>query len=226
MPRLLFCEDDANLLHAIGFILEREGFTVDSAPSGERALEMAAASPPDLVLLDVSLPGVNGFEVCQRLKRTPSTAGALVVLLTARGEVDDIVHGLECLADDYVTKPCHPRVLVARLHALLRRAGKAAPSRSAPVKVGDLRIDPEGRMVWVQDARVCLTRAEFDLLRLLVAHTNQVLSREQILDRISDDALAIAERAVDVQVSGLRKKLGCAGRYLETVRGVGYRFSV
>jgi two-component system phosphate regulon response regulator PhoB len=224
VARILFVEDDVNLLQAIAFILEREGFEVSCATRGDQVLELASVQPPDLVLLDVNLPGLDGFEVCRKLKSTPATSRSLVVLLTARGEVEDVVHGFESLADDYVTKPCHPRALLARLQTLLRR-GSAAAAATAPLRRGELSIDCEGRVVRVNGERIELTRTEFDLLRLLATHVDQVLSRERILDCVRSDPLSTGERAVDVQIVGLRKKLGTAARHIETVRGIGYRFS-
>lgn len=223
MNRVLLVEDDVNLLRATAFILEREGFAVTSASSGEEALAVAVENPPDLIVLDVNLPGMNGFDVCQKLKRSRPTRRSLVIMLTERNEVDDVVHGLDCLADDYVGKPCDPRVLIARIRALLRRSERSSPEHRK-LTLAELHIDCDAREVRRDNGIVELTRTEFDLLYLLASHANRVFTRDQILDEIRAEALSTGERAIDVQVVGLRKKLGEAARHIETVRGIGYRF--
>lgn len=226
---VLLVEDEANLRASLSFILEREGYRVRVAESGERALELARAEPPDLVVLDVNLPGIDGYETCERLRRDARTARALVVMVTARAAVDDIVHGFETRADDYVTKPFHPKVLLAHLQALLRRSAAgaaAAPGPAAPtgrIAFGALDVDPDSREVRVAGEKVELTRTEFDLLHLLASRPRHVFTRAAILERLRDEAAETTERAVDFQVSSLRRKLGGAGRLVCTVRGVGYK---
>ena len=223
-PRVLLVEDEANLRSSLSFILDREGFRVASAASGEEALELARAEAPDLVVLDVNLPGLDGYEICERLRRDPCTAKALVIMVTARAAVEDIVRGFETRADDYLTKPFHPKVLLARLQALLRRrVGSGAPAPPARVRFGPLEVDPASREARLQGKRLELTRTEFDLLHLLAAHPQRVFSRAAILDHVRGDEPEPTERAVDFQVSSLRRKLGEAGALICTVRGVGYK---
>ena len=223
--RVLLVEDEANLRSSLSFILDREGYRVASAATGEEGLALALAEPPDLVVLDVNLPGLDGYETCERLRRDPRTARALVMMVTARAAVDDIVHGFETRADDYVTKPFHPKVLLARIQALLRRRAEngAAPLPPARITFGPLAVDPDAREVRVDGKRVELTRTEFDLLHLLAAHPSHVYSRAAILEHVRADEPEPTERAVDFQVSCLRRKLGEAGKLVCTVRGVGYK---
>lgn len=222
--RVLLIEDEANLRASLSFILDREGYAVESAATGEEGLALAQAQPPDLVVLDVNLPGIDGYETCERLRRDPRTAKALVMMVTARAAVDDIVHGFETRADDYVTKPFHPKVLLARIQALLRRGAQPTePAAAAKIAFGPVSIDVAGREVRVDGKRVELTRTEFDLLHLLAAHPSRVYTRAAILEHVRADEPEPTERAVDFQVSGLRRKLGEAGRLVCTVRGVGYK---
>jgi two-component system phosphate regulon response regulator PhoB len=222
--RILFVEDDASLLASLAYILEREGFSVLCAPTGRAALASAAAERPHLILLDVNLPDIDGFQVCQSLRRDPATATIPVIMVTARVAVDDIVLGLEHFADDYITKPFHPRVLLARVHALLRRRG-ASPAPDEPaLRFEGLSVDRVARAVTVGGEPAALTKTEFDLLVLLATHAHRVLTREAILDHLHADA-EVTERTVDFQISGLRRKLGAVAHLVETVRGVGYRFN-
>jgi DNA-binding response OmpR family regulator len=221
-PHILFIEDDINLQKSLTFILQREGFSVDSAGSGREGLRLAKAVPPDLVLLDLLLPDMDGFAVCRELKAHPSSARAYIVMLTGKALVADVVAGLEQFADDYITKPFEPTILLARLRAVLRR--RLVQPTTAPLCFGQLSIDPECRQVAVAGTPIILTRSEFDILTLLSSRPNRVFSRPQIIDHIRSDDYPVSERVVDFLIVGLRKKMGiCAGR-LETVRGVGYRF--
>lgn len=224
--RLLFIEDEPNLQSSLAYLLEREGFLVRCAQSGEAGLELAQAEAPDLVLLDVNLPGIDGFETAKRLRRDARTQQVPIIMLTARAHPDDIVAGLSDFADDYVTKPFLPRVLIARIQALLRRSQSAeAPKpQAAQLCFSELVINREAHEVCVLGQPLKLTKSEYDILLLLAAHPNRVFTRTQIIDHLRGDDYAITERVVDFQVSGLRKKLGnCASR-IETVRGVGYKF--
>jgi two-component system alkaline phosphatase synthesis response regulator PhoP len=221
MAQILLVEDEANLRGSLAFILEREGFTVIAAGSGEEALTAARANPPDVVVLDINLPGIDGFETCERLRRDPTTRGSRVIMISARGGVDDVVHGFETRADDYVTKPFHPRVLLARIQALLRRDG---PTRTdARIEVAGLSLDVAARAVHCGGRHLALTRTEFDLLHLLAAHPGRVFTRAHILDHVRGGESEATDRAVDFQIASLRRKLGEAGACIETVRGVGYR---
>lgn len=224
--RLLFIEDEPNLQSSLAYLLEREGFALRTAASGEEGLELAAAEAPDLVLLDVNLPGIDGFETARRLRREASTQRVPIIMLTARAHPDDIVAGLSDFADDYVTKPFLPRVLIARIQALLRRSTSTEAEKPAPAALcfPKLLIRREAHEVSVEGRALKLTKSEYDILLLLAAHPNRVFTRAQIIDHLRGDDYAITERVVDFQVSGLRKKLGSSASYIETVRGVGYKF--
>jgi two-component system phosphate regulon response regulator PhoB len=222
-PRILFIEDELNLLQSLSYILEKEGFQVRGTPSGVEGAALAAQDPPDLVLLDLNLPDIDGFEVCRRLKANPATRGAFIMMLSGRGDLEDVVAGLTAYADDYLTKPFQPKLLLARIHALLRRRSQGTPP-APPAQHGLLRLDAAAREVWVEGQKVALTKTEFEILHLLASRPGRVLTRDQILDHIRGIDYAITDRVVDYQVSGLRKKLGAAAEYLETVRGVGYKF--
>ncbi len=223
--RILVIEDEEDILALIQYNLIKAGYRVECVTSGEEGVAKATALHPDLVILDLMLPGINGFEVCRRLRAEPGTADLPVIMLTAKGEDADIVSGLEIGADDYLTKPFSPQVLKARIQAVLRRRGQAGPEFSGqPVAVHDLVVDPGRGKVLVAGREVELTLTEFRLLQLLAGRPGWVFTRTQIVDAIRGEGYAVTDRAVDVQVVGLRKKLGDAGSYIETVRGVGYRF--
>jgi two-component system, OmpR family, alkaline phosphatase synthesis response regulator PhoP len=222
MARILLVEDESNLRESLAFIFAREGFEVIAASTGEDAIAQARTRPPDLVVLDINLPGIDGFETCERLRRDPRTRGARIVMVTARADVDDVVRGFETRADDYVTKPFHPKVLLARIHALLRRGDDQAPAL-ARIEVGGVCLDPEARTVHLEGKLIPLTRTEFDLLHLLATHPDRVFTRENILDHVRGAETDTMDRAVDFQIVNLRKKLGDAGEVIETVRGVGYK---
>ena len=220
--RILFIEDDVNLRKSLTFILQREGFSVDSAGLGRDGLRLARTVPPDLVLLDLLLPDMDGFAVCRELKTRLTTARALIVMLTGKALVEDVVAGLDQFADDYITKPFEPAILLARLRAVLRR--RALPWTAAQRRFGPLFVDPECRQVDVAGIPAALTRSEFDILALLTSRPNRVFSRAQIIDHIRSDDYPVSERVVDFLIVGLRKKIGVCAVRVETVRGVGYRF--
>jgi phosphate regulon transcriptional regulator PhoB len=221
--RVLIVEDEPDIRELLVFHLEREGYQVAKARSGVEAVRLAQTSPPDLVLLDLMLPEMDGLEVCRRLRRDPVTQAIPIVMLTARGDEVDRVLGLELGADDYVVKPFSPRELVARIRAVLRRA-RPLPG-TVPLTAGRLSIDPAAHTVTVDGAPVTLTRKEFDLLRALVEARGRVLSREFLLDHVWGYTAAgeIESRTVDVHVRRLRQKLGPEGQRIGTVPGVGYR---
>ena len=222
--RVLIVEDEPDIRDLLVFHLQREGYQVIHSRTGAEALRLVRAESPDLVLLDLMLPEVDGLEVCRRLRRDPATRALPIVMLTARGDEVDRVLGLELGADDYVVKPFSPRELVARVRAVLRRARPEAGS--GPLVVGRLVIDAAAHQVTVEGAAVSLTRKEFDLLRALMEAQGRVLSREYLLDHVWGYTAAgeIESRTVDVHVRRLRQKLGGEGRRIGTVTGVGYRF--
>jgi two-component system phosphate regulon response regulator PhoB len=221
---ILVVEDDKDILDLVKYNLANEGHRVSCAETGEEGLALARKGHPDLVLLDLMLPGMDGLEVCRALKKDAATEHIPVVMLTARGEEADIVAGLELGADDYVTKPFSPRVLIARIRAVLRRRTRPVPDENQTIEVNEIVINPGRHEVHVDGQLINLTFTEFRLLQLLASRPGWVYTRYQIVNSIRGEDYAVTERSVDVQVVGLRKKLGAAGRYIETVRGVGYRF--
>ena len=222
--QVLVVEDEPDIRDLVVLHLQREGFQVRTARSGADALRQVKASLPDLVVLDLMLPELDGLEVCRRLRRDVATASLPVIMLTAKGDEADRVVGLELGADDYVTKPFSPKELVARVRAVLRRA--RPPEGPAAFSVGDLSVDFGKRQAAVGGAPVALTPKEFDLLRALIEAYGRVLSREVLLDRVWGYARAgeIESRTVDVHVRRLRQKLGAEGRRIVTAKSVGYRF--
>jgi len=221
--KVLVVDDEADIRELVRLNLAREGYEVADCETGEQALSLARTTRPDLIVLDLMLPGMDGLEVCRRLKADPRTSHILVVILTAKGEEADVVAGLEIGADDYVTKPFSGKVLVARVRRLLRKATEPADEQGT-LRIHDLVIDPSRHEVRAGDNKVDLTRTEFNILRTLARRAGLVLSRYQIVDAIHGNDYLVTDRAVDVQIVSLRKKLGPCGKYIETVRGVGYRF--
>jgi two-component system phosphate regulon response regulator PhoB len=226
MPRqgVLVVDDEEDILELVRYGLAKNGYKVDCVTTGEEALRAARANPPDLIVLDLMLPGLDGLEVCRILKRDPRTSHIPVVMLTAKGEEADVVAGLELGADDYVTKPFSPRVLLARVKAVLRRRASSEPEDTMTIQRHGIVINPQRHEVLVHGVPVALTHTEFRLVHYLARRPGWVFTRQQIIDAVRGIGYPITDRAVDVQVAGLRKKLGAAGDYVETVRGVGYRF--
>lgn len=222
--KILIVEDEEDILELMAYNLGREGYCVTGAASGEDALEHVKKQAFDLVLLDLMLPGMNGLEVCRILKGDAATRDLPVIMVTAKGEEADIVTGLELGADDYVPKPFSPRVLIARVRAVFRRLATAPPEETAALTFGDLKILPGQHEVHVKGKPVKLTLTEFRILHFLARRPGWVFSRYQIIDAVQGEDYIVTDRSVDVQIVGLRKKLGAAGKFIETVRGVGYRF--
>jgi len=222
--RILVVDDEEDILELVRFNLSKEGYHVTCATTGERAVEIARSELQDLVVLDLMLPGMDGLEVTEFLKNNPDTQNIPIVMLTAKGEESDVVTGLELGADDYVTKPFSPRILVARVKAVLRRKVKGSPDGSEVVKIHNLLIHPGRREVRVDNKPVDLTFTEFGILSHLVRRPGWVFTRSQIVDAVRGADYFVTDRSVDVQIVGLRKKLGPGGKLIETVRGVGYRF--
>jgi two-component system, OmpR family, alkaline phosphatase synthesis response regulator PhoP len=221
---ILVVEDEEDILELLRYNLTKEGFRVTGVTSGEDALRSARTLLPDLVLLDLMLPGMDGLEICRHLKQDNRTQQVPVVMVTAKGEEADIVTGLELGADDYVTKPFSPRVLLARVRSVLRRRTRTVPGETDPITLHGILIHP-GRHEVVVDGQVAdLTATEFRLLHLLARRPGWVFTRDQIVQGVHGEDYPVSDRSVDVQVVGLRKKLGAAGLFVETVRGVGYRF--
>jgi two-component system, OmpR family, alkaline phosphatase synthesis response regulator PhoP len=222
--RILVVDDEEDLLELVNYNLSKEGFRVRPVTSGEEALAEARETLPDLIVLDLLLPAVDGLEVCRRLKSDPRTRHIPIIMLTAKSEESDMVAGLELGADDYVTKPFSPRVLLARVKAILRRKAKTAPDDDGAIRIRELTIHPGRHEVLVSGEPLELTYTEFRLLHFLARKPGWAFTRSQIVDAVKGEDYPVTERSVDVQVAGLRKKLGQFGAYIETVRGVGYRF--
>ena len=221
---ILVVDDEEDILELVRYHLDREGYVVACAATGEEALKLASKTPLDLLVLDLMLPGMDGLEVARHLKEEPNTRNLPVVMLTAKGEESDVVTGLELGADDYVTKPFSPRVLIARIKAVLRRNEQTPPDETAVIQLHNLVIHPGRREVLVDGQPAALTFTEFGILAYLARRPGWVFTRSQIVDAVRGDDYPVTDRSVDVQVVGLRRKLGDAGQLIETVRGVGYRF--
>jgi two-component system, OmpR family, alkaline phosphatase synthesis response regulator PhoP len=221
---VLVVEDDTDIRELIRYNLSREGYNVLEADSGEGALHLVQTTAPNIIILDLMLPGIDGMDVCRTLKKDSKSSGIPIIMLTAKTEDSDIVSGLELGADDYVTKPFSPKVLIARIRTILRRKSNFRDNRVTGIHFENLSIYPRKHLVTLDDTAVELTATEFDILYLLASHPGWVYSRQQIIDTIKGDDYPVTERSIDVQIVGLRKNLGDAGNYIETVRGVGYRF--
>ena len=221
---ILIVDDEEDILELIGYNLTRDGYRVSTAMTGEQALHSARQGRPDLILLDLMLPGIDGLEVCRRLQSDPLTRAIPIIMVTAKGEDADIVTGLELGADDYIVKPFSPRVLLARVRAVLRRNKKDLNEEPVVIRSADLVIDLSSREVLVQEKPIQLAATEFNILHFLMKRPGWVFTRNQIINAIKGDDYPVTERSVDVQIVGLRKKLGPAGKYIQTVRGIGYRF--
>jgi two-component system phosphate regulon response regulator PhoB len=221
---VLVVEDEREIQDLICYNLAKDGYRVSRAASGEEALRKARSEPPQIVVLDLMLPGMDGLEVCRTLKTEPGLRDVPVVILTAKGDEADVVAGLELGADDYVTKPFSPRVLVARIRAVLRRAAAPHHDETTVLRIHNLAIDPRRFEALVDGRPVPLSPTEFRVLRFLAKRPGWVFTRGQIADAVHGGEGVVTDRSIDVQIVALRKKLGSAGSYIETVRGVGYRF--
>lgn len=221
---ILVVDDEEDILELVRFNLAREGYGVQCAASGEDAWHMVNDGAFNLLVLDLMLPGMDGLELTRRLKKAPLTQHIPIVMLSAKGEEVDIVTGLELGADDYVTKPFSPRVLLSRVRAVLRRQTQHEAKDDERIKVHDLVIHTGRRSVSAGGKPIELTYTEFQVLAYLSRRPGWVFTRTQIVDAVRGEDYPVTDRSVDVQIVGLRKKLGPSGRYIETVRGVGYRF--
>lgn len=223
-PRILVVDDEADLRKLLKHNLARENWTILEAGTGEEAIVLAQAELPNLILLDLMLPGIGGLDVCRGLKADERTAAIPIIMLTAKGEETDIVLGLEMGADDYVTKPFSMPVLIARIRASLRQQKEEQPGPvREELKIHNLVIHSGRRELRVDKDAIPLTYSEFQLLHILAQHPGWVLTRNQIIDKLRGDGYPVTDRSVDVLVVGLRKKLGSMAHVIETVRGVGYR---
>lgn len=223
---ILVVEDDLDIRELISFNLVNEGHQVFEANDGEVGIDKARNNNPDLILLDLMLPGIQGLDVCRIIKSDQETKEIPIIMVTALGQEEDIVKGLETGADDYITKPFSIKVLIARVNAVLKRSIEVGEDKSKDILINGINIKTRSREVWVNKNPINdLTFSEFQILYLLAGHPGWVFTRYQIIDKIRGDNYPVTDRSVDFQIVGLRKKLGDAGKLIKTVRGVGYRFT-
>lgn len=220
--KILIIEDEKDILELIAFNLECTGYKVFKALNGEDGVVIAQKELPDLVLLDLMMPGIDGFDVCRILKQEKKTRSIPIIMLTARGEDTDIVSGLELGAEDYVTKPFSPKILIARIRTVLRRS-KDIKDVGETISVAGITMDVSKHNVMIGTDDIDLSTTEFDILKVLMSSPGWVFSRNQIIDAVKGSNYPVTQRSVDVQILGLRKKMGEKGQIIETVRGVGYR---
>ncbi|KJS31800.1 MAG: ArsR family transcriptional regulator [Desulfatitalea sp. BRH_c12] len=221
---ILVVDDEEDLLELVRFHLSREGYAVMLAETGEEAWRKVRGNIVDLMVIDLMLPGIDGLELTRRIKSDDRLRAIPVIMLSAKGEEVDIVTGLELGADDYITKPFSPRVLLARIRAVFRRKIESRTGQEDMIHIHGLSIDSGRRTVLVEGTPVDLTYTEFQVLTFLAGRPGWVFTRSQIVDAVRGDDYPVTDRSVDVQIVGLRKKLGDSGFLIETVRGVGYRF--
>lgn len=222
--KILVVEDEEDVQELIQYNLRKHGYQCESALDGKTALSKANLYKPDLVLLDLMLPRLDGLQVCRTLKGDSALSKIPVIILTAKGTELDIVAGLEAGADDYITKPFSPQVLLARIKTVLRRIEEPPPGDKSVIKIHGVEIDPGRHRTYVNGKEIELTSTEFKMLHFLAGRPGWVFTRYQIVDAVHGTDYPVTDRSVDVQIVGLRKKLGKAGDLIETVRGVGYRF--
>jgi len=223
--KVLIVDDEKDIVDLVAYNLARNGYETVTATDGNNALDSAAKNAPDLIILDLMLPGLDGMEVARRLKADAQTANIPIVMLTAKGEETDVVVGLTLGADDYVTKPFSMKVLLARVASVLRRAetGSGAVGEGGLLRAGPLSIDTLKHEVLVKDEPIKLTLTEFKLLSALLTARGRVLTRDQLMDKAMGTDVFVTDRAIDVHITAIRKKLGEASWLVNTVRGVGYR---
>ena len=217
-------EDEEDIAKLMEYNLSLEGYRVGHFETGEEGLNAVNNEFPDLILLDLMLPGIDGLQICRKLKSNQNTVRIPIIMVTAKGEEEDIVKGLELGAEDYITKPFSPRVLIARVKTALRRLEEKPKGKNDVIEIRDLIIHWGKHAVTVSGKKIDLTPSEFQILHLLSSKTGWVFTRSQIVDAIRGDDYAVTDRTIDFQMVGLRKKLGSIGKDIETVRGIGYRF--
>jgi two-component system phosphate regulon response regulator PhoB len=220
---ILIVDDDSDIPDLLDYTLSMEGFKVTCVTTGEEAIEFVIKDPPDLIILDIILPGINGLEVLKQLNNKAIINNVLVIILSAKSEETDIVLGLELGASDYVTKPFSVKVLISRVKAVLRDKTEAVVNNSEVITVGDLNIYPRKRRVTISGKPVEITNIEFNILELMAKKPGWVFSRSQIMDFIHNEGHKVTNRSIDVHIYGLRKKLGTGKMYLQTVHSAGYR---
>ena len=221
---ILIIEDEKDIAELLEYNLGVGGYYTYVANNGETGLKVARKQNPDLILLDLMLPGIQGLDVCQIIKTDEDTENIPIVMLTALGQEENIVKGLESGADDYITKPFSFKILLARIESVLRRGKLEEQDLNKEIKIFDVTIKPRTREVIISNAFIELTFTEFQILQLLSSHPGWVFTRYQIIDKIRGDNYPVTDRSIDFQIVGLRKKMGESGSLIQTIRGVGYRF--
>ena len=221
--KILVVEDEQDIRDLLIFNLQKEGFKVESVDNGDSALSLIRKNNFDLILLDLMLPGIDGFDLTRILKNDKETSEIPIVMLTAKGEESDIVKGLELGADDYMTKPFSIKVLLARINKILIKSSNRSDEANV-LKHNSLSINLKARDVILEGKKIDLTFTEFEILKLLASHSKWVYTRSEIINNIRGDDYIVTDRTIDFQIVGLRKKMGPAGKFIKTVRGVGYRF--
>ena len=219
--KILIADDEPDILDIISFNLKTEGYEVTTAANGDQAIEKAGQTTPDLIILDMMMPGKNGIEVCNILRSQPAFASTLIIFLTAINDENTEIKGLETGADDYITKPVSPKVLISKIKSLFRRPGK---DEAPVIKVGDFEIDREKYIVTYKGEDIILARKEFELVALLASKPGKVFLRNEILSRIWGTEVIVGDRTIDVHIRKIRQKLGVD--CITTVKGVGYKFEV
>jgi two-component system alkaline phosphatase synthesis response regulator PhoP len=218
---ILLVDDEADILEFLGYNLAKEGFQIMKARNGQKALDLASEHKPHLILLDIMMPGLDGIETCNQLRRIPGMQNSLIVFLTARGEDYSQIAGFEAGADDYVTKPIKPKVLVSRIQALLRRL-KSIPEISGKIVTKEFTVDMDSYMVLKNEKEIILARKEFEILQLLVSRPNKVFTREDIFTQVWGEKVIVGDRTIDVHIRRIREKVGTEN--IKTIKGVGYKY--
>jgi two-component system alkaline phosphatase synthesis response regulator PhoP len=222
--KILLVDDEPDILEFVGFNLKKEGYQVFTTGNGKKAIEIAREVQPHLIMLDVMMPDLDGIETCREIRASEGLKNVVITFLTARGEDYSQIAGFDAGADDYITKPIKPRVLISRVNALLRRYNVSSPASGEPnkISIGDLVIDREAYIVTYEGNEFQLPKKEFELLALLASKPGKVYSRDKILKKVWGDDVVVGDRTIDVHIRKLREKLG--DRYIKTVKGVGYKF--
>jgi len=226
-PRILLVDDEEDILEFVSYNLQREGFRVYSARNGLEAIEMAGKVKPDLVILDVMMPEMDGIAACEEIRKLPSCKNVIIAFLTARGEDYSQIAGFEAGADDYITKPIRPKVLISRVKALLKRAGGMgadAAENDKIINIGDIVIDKERYILKIDGRELTLPRKEFELLSLLVSKPDKVFTRDEIYKAVWGNNVIVGDRTIDVHIRKLREKIG--NDHIRTLKGIGYKFIV
>jgi len=226
MPKncVLIVEDEEDIQTLLIYNLSKAGFVPIAVESGEEGLQSALEKRPDVIVLDLMLPGMDGLSVCRTLKSNDKTSDIPIIIASARGEESDIITGLEMGADDYITKPFSPKVLIARIKALLRRSDRQSSEQDSVFRIHELEFEPSRFEVRLAGSDLTLTSNQYRLLHFLSLNAGRVFTRYQIVNAVRGEDYIVTERAIDVQIVGLRKKLGQYSDYIETIRGIGYRF--